>query len=126
TRFSRDWSSDVCSSDLNRDVVAAHLSDVALRKTEQLLSLEVNRARGMARCRIRQELHHGQRGHGFARARFADQRDRLALLYVERNTIDRKDLPLALTKGDRQMANGEERLGRRVHYPNVFRGSNAS
>src|SRR4051794_27542517 len=110
----------------NRDVVAAHFSDVALRKTEQLLSLEVNRARGMARCRIRQELHHGQRGHGFARARFADQRDRLALLHVERNTIDRKDLPLALTKGDRQIANGEERLGRRVHYPNVFRGSNAS
>src|SRR5205085_1381226 len=42
------------------------------------------------------------------------------------NTIDRKDLPLPLTEGDGEIADGEQRLGRRVHYPNVFLGSKAS
>ena len=46
---------------------------------EQFLALERDRAGRMRRCRIRQQLHHRQRGHRLAGAGFADQRDRLAL-----------------------------------------------
>src|SRR4029077_17626538 len=111
----------------DRDVVAADVADLALRQAEQLLPLEVDRAGRMARRRIGQQLHHGERGHRLARAGFTDQRHGLALLQLERDAIDREQLPLALTEGDGEIADGEERC-ESVHdaHPNVLRGSNAS
>src|SRR5690606_39768552 len=44
TRFSRDWSSDVCSSDLNADLAGFPLHDLALpRKLIQSLAIFLQR-----------------------------------------------------------------------------------
>ena len=62
------------------DVVAAHAdaSRVSGRRSRSL-ALEADRAGRMPRGRIGQELHHRERGHRFAGAGLADQRQRLAL-----------------------------------------------
>src|SRR6266511_5351891 len=49
TRFSRDWSSDVCSSDLGRDHVVAYESELLAYGTERLSSLPGVRLIGTAR-----------------------------------------------------------------------------
>src|SRR3954453_11920493 len=59
----------------DRDIVAADLTNVALRQAQPLLAPEMNRTGGMARGWIGQQLHHGERRDRLARAGFANQRD---------------------------------------------------
>src|SRR3954468_2104049 len=82
----------------------------------------------MARGRIGQQFQHRERGDGFSRTGLTDERNRLALPELERNAVDGQDLPLALTKGDGEIADGEKGLIHDVqcNHPNVLRGSKAS
>src|SRR5262245_17586539 len=82
----------------------------------------------MPRGRVRQELEHGERGHGFAGAGFADQRHRLALLNLEGDAVDRQRLVLALPEGDGELVDLEQVVVGRFHrvHPKVLRGSKAS
>src|ERR1700690_4280801 len=107
------------------DVVAAHVADLVLRHGEQLAALEHDRTGRMMRGRIRQQLHHRQRGGRFAGAGFADQRQRLAFGDVERYPVDRQRFARAGAERDRKIANGEKFFSRSVHR-NVFLGSKAS
>src|SRR5664280_1917258 len=79
----------------------------------------------MTRGRIRQQLHHRQRGDRFAGAALADQRHRLALADVKRHAVDRQHLARALAEGDREIADRQKFFRRRAHR-NVFLGSKAS
>src|SRR4051794_7312810 len=109
------------------DVVAAHVAHLAFRQRQQVAALELDRTGRMLRGRIRQQLHHRERGDGFSRPRLADQRHRLALLDIERYVVDRERHPLALTEGDGKVFHLKQFFGGRVHfYPNVLRGSKAS
>ncbi len=93
------------------DVVAAHFLHVALGQRQKIAALEDDFARGMPRGRIGQELEDRQRGDRFAGARFADQGYRLTLADVERHVVDAKRFAAALTEADREIADGEERIG---------------
>ena len=90
------------------DVVAAHVADLGLGQAQQLLALEADRAGRMVRGGIRQELQDRERGDRFAGAGLADQRDRLALLDLERHAIDRERLALTLAEGHGEVADSEE------------------
>src|SRR5664280_2704581 len=79
----------------------------------------------MTRGRIRQQLHHRQRGDRFAGAALADQRHRFALADVERHAVDRQHLARALAEGDREIAHAEKFFAGAVHRK-VFLGSKAS
>src|SRR3954468_150402 len=70
----------------------------------------------MRRHRIGQQLEHRQRADRLARTGFADQRNALAALDVERHAIDRHRGPAALMEGDRKIANVEQRLIDGVHH----------
>ena len=100
----------------DRDVVAAHPPHLRFGQSEQLPALEVDRAAGMARRRIGQELHDRQRGHRLARAGLADQGDGLALGEVERHPVDGENIPFALAEGDGEIAHGEEGGGQAITF----------
>ena len=91
------------------DVIAAHLAQVPLVGIEQFLALEPDASRGMTCGGIGQELQDRQRRHRFARARFADQRQRLALVEREGNVVDRECPLLALPEGDREISTSSRR-----------------
>src|SRR5450830_644987 len=89
------------------DVVAADVADGGLRHGQHLAALEYDRAGGVMRRRIGQQLHHRQRGDRLAGTGLADQRHRRAL-----------------AEGEREIANREQCFGRA--HRKVFRGSKAS
>ena len=93
------------------DVVAAHAAHVAFAERQEIAALEQDRAGRMPRRRIGQQLEDRQRGHRFAGAGFADQRHGLAVADVERNAVDRQRLAAAVAEGDREVADGEQRVG---------------
>src|ERR1043166_228090 len=80
----------------------------------------------MARRRIGQKLHHRKRGRGFAGARLAYQRHRLAGTDVEGDTVDRAHLPAALPEGDGEVFHLQQLVGRGLHQRNVFGGPRGS
>ena len=92
------------------DVVAAHAPHVALGERQQIAALESDRAGGMLRRRIGQELEDRQRRHRFAGAGFADQRHGLALADVERDAVDRQRLAPAGAEGDGKIADARGRV----------------
>src|SRR5665213_2684653 len=93
-----------------------------LARTDQLLPVEFDAAAGaVPRRRIGQQLEDRQRRHRFAGARFADHRQRLALVQIERHALDRLDDRAARPEIDRQIAQLEQR-----HQPPPLRGSKAS
>src|SRR5205823_10085782 len=75
-----------------------------------VLAFEADRAGRMVRRRVRQKLQHRQRRDRLARARFADQRDGLALLDLEGYAIDRERLALTLPKRDGKVLDLEQLL----------------
>src|SRR5215510_5336996 len=93
-----------------------------------VLALEADRAGGMVRRRVRQELQHRQRRDRLARARFADQRDGFTLFDLERDVIDRERLALTLPEHDGEILDLEQLVVGCLHHahPNVLRGSKAS
>src|SRR5262245_65830296 len=78
----------------------------------------------MMRGRIRQQLHHRERSHRLAGAGFAHKRHGLAFTDVEGDAVDRQHLAASASKGDRQVADGENVLSRA--HRKVFLGSKAS
>src|SRR5690606_22264440 len=100
----------------------AHLPQMRLLRRKQVAPAIEYLAGGMARGRIGEELQHRQRGDGFARARFADQRHRLARPDVEGYPVDGQHFPAALREGHGKLADGKQGLA----HLNVFRGSKAS
>src|SRR5690348_5543825 len=82
----------------------------------------------MRGLRIGQELQDRQRTDRFAGAGFPDQRDAFAALDLEGYMIDGKRGAALLMEGDREIADGEQRLVDGIHaaHLNVLRGSKAS
>ena len=104
------------------DVVAAHLSQVALIGIEQFLTLEAHRARRVGRRGIGQQLQDRQGRDRLARSRLADQCQRLALVDGEGHLVDCKRHTLALPEGDREILH----LEKLATHAKVFRGSSES
>ncbi len=104
----------------DRDVVAAHPPHVVFPKPHQIPPFEQDRPGRVPRRGIRGEPHDRERGDGFSRAGFADQRHRLALADVERDTVDGRQLALATTEGDGEVVNGEKGCAGRFHWGSVF------
>src|SRR5215472_5673891 len=90
------------------DIVTTHVPDIPLAHGKQILALEPDRARGVMRGRIRQQLHHRGCGRRLTRAGFADQRHRLAFGDVEGDAVDRQRLARALAVRDRQVVDFEQ------------------
>src|SRR5258705_9219262 len=99
----------------DRNVVAADFAHLAFGRIEQFAALEMDRAGGMRRGRIRQELQHRQRADGFSGTGLADQRHALAALDGKRNTIHRNRRAARLVERHREIANVEQRLVDGVH-----------
>ena len=95
----------------HRDVVAADLAQFLLGGGEQVPSVEQDAAARVCR-RAGQQLQDGQRGDRFSRPGFADQRDGLARIDVERDPVDRQRLGSGLVECDREIVDGEKRFGR--------------
>ena len=79
-----------------------------------------------------QQAHHRQRRHGFARAAFADQAQRLALAHLQRDAVDDALVGGIVAEADHEIVDVEDdRVGIRclVHLPpsrRFMRGSSAS
>ena len=104
------------------DAPAAHAPEIRFAGTDQLLAGKFNAAAGpVPRWRIGQQLQDRQRGNRFARARFADQRQRLALVQAEGDPLHRLDGAWARAEEDREVTYFHKR-----HQPPPLRGSKAS
>src|SRR6478735_7308499 len=74
------------------------------------------------RGRIVQQLQNRERGDGFARAGFTDDRQGLALGDMKGNAVDGERLPAALAEGDGKILDGKKGSA----HAKVFLGSKAS
>ena len=92
----------------HRDQVAAHLAHLLFGKLQQIAAFEQDLA-GRAAVGGRQQPHDRERGDALARARFADDRHRLARRDLERNALHDGDPRLVDAERGRQVAHGEYR-----------------
>ncbi len=104
------------------DVVAANFAQFAVGGLQQILALEEDLAARMACRGIGQKPQDRICRDRLAGTGFADERDNLALVDIERDAIDGKRGFATLMEGDREIADGEQRF---THW-NVFLGSKAS
>ena len=72
----------------HREAVAAQVAQLAVRQIEQPDAVEGHRA-GHFGGRLRQQAHHGQRGHALAAAGLADEPERRAAREREIDAVDR-------------------------------------
>ena len=93
---------------------------------QEVLALEENLAGWIAAPTVGQQAHDRQRRHRLARAGFADERQRLALVERERDAVDRRASlrRLARRRSRDRGRRGAARVGASSRY--VFRGSKAS
>src|SRR5262249_46938875 len=113
------------------DVVAAHTAHPPLIERQQVGAFEIDRAGRMPRGGIRQQFENGQGRDRLARTRFTDQRQRLTLADLERDSVDRLRFPAAGPKGDRKIADAKQgfchgRMFMQSLHAKVLRGSKAS
>ena len=106
------------------DAGAAHLAQLRVGHLQHVAAAKQDLAGRIARRGLRQQAHDGLRGDRLARAGFADQRQRPALLEPEGDAVDDGLALAALRKGDREIAHVDKRRG--LAHENVFRGSKAS
>src|SRR6185436_6729565 len=99
-----------------RDAVAAQPSHFLLRQSQNVTPVEDDAARGADAGR--QQARDRPRGERFARARFADDRQRLAAAEVEIGSRRDGEASGALAGRDRQAADAEERHCHRVSFSN--------
>src|SRR5947207_11190199 len=94
----------------HRDLGAAQRLQLAAGELEQLAPEVLYAARRMHACVLaRQQAHDGERGHRFAAARFADQRDGAALVDVEADALYRAQRRRFIdAEVDRQVAHAEQ------------------
>src|SRR5690606_2945636 len=107
------------------DAVAAHLAQGRLVGADQLAPVQAHAAARVPRLRIRQELQDRERGDRLARAALADQRERLALVDVERHPPHRLERAALDLEVDRQILHFEQAHGAPTQRK-VLRGSKAS
>ena len=106
----------------HRDAVAADAAQHRLRRAHQLLPVELDAARRpMRRGGVGQELQHRQRRHRFSRPRFADERQGLALVEIERDAAHRLDNAARRVERHGEIADGEESHQRSAISCQLFR-----
>ena len=103
---------------------AAHGAQFVVGHLEHIMAAKQDLAGRIAGGGLRQEAHDRLGGDGLARAGFADQGKRAALLQPEGDAVDHGLALAALREGDRELAHVEERVG--LAHENVFLGSKAS
>ena len=101
----------------HRNPVAADAAQGGLVGTHNLVTLEPDRAAGMARHRIGQQLQHRQRRHRLAGTRFADQRHGLAFADIERDVPNGINVAARCRKADRKIVYGEKLVRRHCVHP---------
>ena len=84
-----------------------------LGRADEVLALEQDLARGMARGGVVEELHDRQRGDRLAGAGLADDGQRFALVEGEGDPVDGEHRLAVVMEGDGQVAHVEERRGHR-------------
>jgi len=92
----------------HRDLLAPQIAHLRLVQGQQVLAFEDDLATVYAPRRPWQQPHHGQVGDALAAAGFSDQSDRLALVQVEGNPIDRIHRPVVGPEADDQVVDGEK------------------
>ncbi len=95
----------------HRDVVAAQLALLRLRHVEQRPALQQHLPAGERRRRARHEAEDRHRRDGLARARLADDGQRLALVDVPAHAVDRLDDPGRGVEVHAQVAHLQHALG---------------
>ena len=93
----------------HRDPVAADSLHLGLREFQQILAFEQDFPGRDPPGGLRDEAHQGQGGDRFARARFADDRQRFAGFEIERHPIDRGEHTAIGPEGGGQALDGEQR-----------------
>ncbi|MCY1363637.1 hypothetical protein D3C81_1680300 [compost metagenome] len=94
----------------HRDLGTADCPHLAVGNVEQVLAFETDRAVVVG---IFHQAQHGQRGHGLARAGFADQRVALAGAQVEADLAHRAGGMFAVAEGDGELVHAHQRGARR-------------
>jgi hypothetical protein len=117
----------------HRDLLAAHLAHLGVGLAEQFLTVEARRAGDLRRPR--QQAHERERRHRLARARLADDAERLAAPQLVRDAADRFDQTVFRGERDGQVLDLQDDVGgrrpgiqldARHRRTSVCRGSNAS
>ena len=72
----------------HRHLRRAELPQAAVGRGENLFADQLDAAAGRNQRALRQQTHRGQRGHRLARAAFADEAQRLALVHLDRDAVD--------------------------------------
>jgi hypothetical protein len=93
----------------HRDVVAADVAQLGFGGVDQVAPLEQDLAAD-PRVRVAREPHHRQARHALARARLADDAERLAAVHAIGDAVDRLDHAVGGVEVDLQVADLEERL----------------
>ena len=110
----------------------AQLPQAAVAGGEDFLADQFDSAAGRHQRALLQQAHHRQRRHGFARAAFADQAQRLARAHLQRDAVDHALVGGVLAEADHEIVDVEDHgVGVRslVHLPPsrcFMRGSSAS
>ena len=95
----------------HRDLVAAHLLHLAFRQREEVAPAHDDLPSHPRRA-VRQEAHHGHRGHALAGARLAHNGQRLTRAEREVEAVDDGEPLPVLAKGDVEPFDREDRFGR--------------
>ena len=90
-------------------VVARNCRSRRSLAVEQFLADQLDAAAGGHQRALLQQAHHGQRGHRFARAAFADQAQRLAFVHLQRDAVDDALAAAASCRGRRRGCRCRER-----------------
>jgi hypothetical protein len=85
----------------------AQLAQPAVAGAEQFLADQFDAAGARHQRVLRQQAHHGQRGHGFSRSAFADQAQRFAGAYLQRDAVDDARVARAFAEADHEIVDVE-------------------